>query len=801
MFVVSERVEAIDGILFARRSQKLDEETAILVHRIVHEDDGVRLAGFETNREAFFGRAGTRDAPMALCATEGLGGHVGAVLDPIMSLMAHVDLEPEGTVKLAFVTSVARSRTEALDLARKYGSMHAVHWAFVDAEQDAPRQLQRVGLDPHLLPTVFRFLSALVFGDPHLRAPLDVRSEAPASQQRLWGRGISGDVPIVLVRVGDPASELLREVLAAQRYLRASGISVDLVFLDERPSGYESEGAGMLRTLLVQEHVDPWIGRRGGVFPIVADQAQRGELLHLESAARVLLDTRHGSLRGSLDRVVLSPPGLPRFEPTLTAEPRERPLARPKLVMDNGIGGFTEDGREYVILLEPDQVTPAPWVNVLANEDFGCIVDESSFGPSWSLNSGENRLTPWRNDPVADTPSEALYLRDEETAAVWSPTPNPSGRGGHTLIRHGAGYTIYERESHGVVQQLTVFVPVDASLKVARLKLRNTLPRHRRLTATYYAEWVLGSRRELQRPYILSEFDRANECLLATCDWNAEFAGRVAFVAAQGKLHGFTADRTEFLGRHGDYGRPEALTRWGLSSQVDASMDPCAALQVHIELGPEQEKETSFILGQSASREEALALISRFRDVGAIEVAWQRVRAHWDTVLGAVEIKTPEPAMDVMLNRWLLYQTLSARIFGRTGFYQSSGAFGYRDQLQDVMALLHADSGIARAHIVEAARHQFEAGDVLHWWHPPSGRGVRTRCSDDLAWLPYVTAEYVSVTGDVGILDEEIPFLRADELKPGEHDRYGLYDDAPNTASLFEHCRRALERAGTGMTG
>jgi cyclic beta-1,2-glucan synthetase len=797
MFVVSEHLATIDGILFARRSQKLDEETAILVHRIVHDEAGVRLAGFETNREAFFGRAGSRDAPMALSADETLGGHVGAVLDPIMSLMARVDLKPEGTVRFAFVTSIGRSRTEALELARKYGSMHAVRWAFVDAEQDAPRQLRRLGVDPHLLPTIFRLLSAVVFVDPQLRAPLDVRKEERASQQRLWGRGISGDAPIVLVRVDDPASELIHEVLAAQRYLRASGISMDLVLVDEHPSGYDAEGAGRLRRLLVQEHVDAWIGRKGGVFPIVADQAERGELLHLESASRVLLDTRHGSLRASLERGVPSPPRLPHFEPTLTTTPGERPHPRPTLLMDNGIGGFTKDGREYAILLEPGQVTPAPWINVLANRDFGCIVDESSFGPSWSLNSGENRLTPWRNDPVADTPSEAVYLRDEETAAVWSPTPNPAGRGGHTLIRHGAGYTIYERESHGIVQQLTVFVPVDASLKVARITLRNTLSRHRRLTATYYAEWVLGSRRELQRPYILSEFDRAHECLLARCDWNVEFAGRVAFVAAHGKLHGFTSDRTEFLGRHGDYARPEALTRWGLSSQVDASTDPCGVLQVHVELEPGEEKEVSFILGQSSSREEALALVSRFRGTGEIETAWKRLGAYWDRILGTIEVKTPEPAMDVMLNRWLVYQTLSGRVFGRTGFYQSSGAFGFRDQLQDVMALVHADSGTARAHIVEAARHQFEAGDVLHWWHPPSGRGVRTRCSDDLAWLPYVTAEYVSMTGDVGILSEEIPFLRAEELKPGEHDRYGLYDDAEKPASLFEHCKRALERATT----
>jgi cyclic beta-1,2-glucan synthetase len=365
------------------------------------------------------------------------------------------------------------------------------------------------------------------------------------------------------------------------------------------------------------------------------------------------------------------------------------------------------------------------------------------------------------------------------------------------LVRHGAGYTVYEQESHGLVQEMTVFVPTDASLKIVRLKVRNTLPRHRRLTVTYYAEWVLGARRESQRPHIVSELVHSHSCLLATCDWNAEHAGRVAFVAARHAPHGFTADRTEFLGRAGDYARPEALGLWGLSGRVDLGADPCAALQVHLELRPGEETETHFLLGQGASRDDALSLVERFRDVGVVDAAMRKLHEHWDSVLGAVRVRTPEPSMDLLLNRWLLYQTLSSRVFGRTGFYQSSGAFGFRDQLQDVLALLHVAPGVARAHIVEASRHQFEEGDVLHWWHPPSGRGVRTRCSDDMAWLPYVTCEYVSATGDSSILDEVTPFLHAAPLAAGEHDRYAEYEASTVCAPLLEHCRRALDRAVT----
>jgi cyclic beta-1,2-glucan synthetase len=647
LFVESERLAELDALVFARRPRSAKDLPAVLVHRLVHEAAAVTPAGYETDRAAFHGRRGDWHAPAALVASRGaLRGHAGAVLDPIMSLMASVSLRPKRSVTLALVTTVGRSRHHAIALARRYGSMHAVRWAVRDAEQESPRRLQRTRLDPALLPTVQRLFSSLWFADPTLRVPSDLATPHPC-KQRLWGRGISGDDPIVLVRVTDPEAPILGETLAAQRYLRSCGVS------------------------------------------------------------------------------------------------------------------------------------------------------ESSLGATWSLNSGENRLTPWSNDPVLDTPSEALYLRDEETAAVWSPTPLPAGGDRETLVRHGAGYTVYETDCHGLEQTLTVFVPPDAAIKVVRLRIKNTLPRHRRLTATYYAEWVLGSRRDEQRPYIVSEYERTHACLLATCSWNAEYGDRVAFLVSMAAAHGFTTDRTEFLGRRGDHARPEALERWGLSGRVDPGVDPCAALQIHLELAPGEQLETHFVLGEAASRDDALALAARFKDRGAIDAAWAGLHVFWDDALDTVRVKTPEPAMDILLNRWLLYQSLSSRMFGRTGFYQPGGAFGYRDQLQDVLALVHAAPERARAQILTAAAHQFEDGDVLHWWHPPGSRGVRTRCADDMAWLPYVTADYVAATGDVAILDEPVAFLAGDPLRLGEHERYAEYATSARAAPVLEHCRRALERAVT----
>ncbi|MCE9572903.1 MAG: cellobiose phosphorylase [Deltaproteobacteria bacterium] len=797
LFVESEHLAELDAVAFARRPRAPSEAAGVVVHRLVREGAAVSFAGYETDRIAFQGRGGRPHLPAALAeATGPLRGRVGAVLDPVMSVMAQVELKAKGTVTLAFVTTVARTRPAAIELAHRYGTMHAVRWAFRDAALESPRRLARAKLDPALVPAIQRLFAAMWFADPNLRVVPDGLPPAAPCKQRLWGRGISGDDPIVLVRVHDPDAPLLRELLAAQRYLRWCGVRLDLVLIDAQTTGYDSDGSGTLRRVIAQHDDHEWIGRNGGLHVFAADQATEDERRHLEATARIVLDTRDGGLEAGLARVIPVAPRLPRFDTSPQADPASPPRPRPPLVLDNGSGGFSPDGREYVIALPAGGTTPAPWCNVIANETFGCLVSEASLGTTWSLNSGENKLTPWRNDPAIDLPSEVLYLRDEETAVVWSPTPRPAGHGAATTVRHGAGYTQYERADHGFAQTMTVFVPPDAPLKIVRLRLTNQLARHRRVTATYYAEWVLGPRPAAQRAFIASEHDRDSGSVLATTAWNAEFGGRVAFLAAGDKTHGFTTDRGEFLGARGDYARPEALERWGLSGSTAPGVDPCAALQIHLELAPGETRETHFVLGQAASRDEALALIAEYQHGAAIAAAWTRVGAFWDELLGDIRVATPEPAMDLLVNRWLLYQAVAARLFGRIGFYQAGGAFGYRDQLQDVLALLHAAPARARAQLLLAAAHQFEDGDVLHWWHPPAGRGVRTRCSDDLLWLPFVTAEYVAATGDLTILDAAVPFLAATPLRPDEHDRYDQFATGA-TAPLLEHCRRALERGAT----
>jgi cyclic beta-1,2-glucan synthetase len=478
-------------------------------------------------------------------------------------------------------------------------------------------------------------------------------------------------------------------------------------------------------------------------------------------------------------------------------------LERPRnLLFDNGLGGFSPDGCEYIIYLAHGQWALAPWINVIANPDFGFLVSSNGLGCTWAQNSGENRLTPWHNDPVSDPPSEAIYLRDEDTGQLWSPTPLPTRDDTPYLIRHGAGYSVFEHTSHGLDQILRVFAVPDEPVKIIQLKLENKTSHTRRINVTYYAEWVLGNTRDTTAQYIIPEFDSRRFALLARNPYNMEFSKNVAFLAATRELNWVTTDRGEFLGVQGSYTNPAALARVGLAANVQAGSDPCAAMQIMLWLAPGESKEVTFLLGEGADRAEAERLITHFQDVVHIHAAWEAVKPFWERHLGAVQVETPDQAMNILLNRWLLYETISCRLWGRTAFYQSSGAFGFRDQLQDVLAVLHSRPELARAQILNAAQRQFEAGDVLHWWHPPSGRGIRTRISDNLLWLPYVAAQYIQATGDTAILSEKTAFLSGEILKEDEEERYGQFLPTGQEGTLYEHCLRALHKGvTTGIHG
>ncbi len=810
LFIESEYLPNENALLFTRRPRSADEKPIVLIHAMIIEFGRKVTGEHETDRAKFLGRSQTLHTPLALQNSKShLSGTTGGTLDPIMSLGQEIDLKPHGKTRVTFLTLAAPSRAEALEKLSHYQSGQSIHRAFDDARAQSEHELLDLGLNAYAVENIQRLLSALLYPTGVLRAAPHVLAQNVKGQSDLWAFGVSGDFPILMTRIRDGESPLLVEALQAFTYWRSRHVTVNLVILNEEDTGYALDLHNTIVRQISRMGAADSLNQRNGIFILRADQLQPADKILFETVAGVILDEKNGTLAEHALRLTLQTTRLPQFtaslSPTVDPEPTASLTLPVDLLADNGLGGFSPDGKEYVIHLKSGQHTPHPWINVIANPQFGFLVSESGFGSTWAENSGENRLTPWRNDPVTDMPSEAIYLRDEETGLVWSPTLMPAGADTAHVIRHGAGYSIFESQSHGLNQNLKLFAAPDAPVKIVQLRLQNLWERPRRVTVTYYAEWVLGTTRDTQQAHIMPEFIPEQNALIATNHFNSEFGGRVAFLAASKYPHNITTDRTEFLGRMGSLRNPAALGRIGFESAVNAGLDPCAVIQLHVDLAPGASEEVFFLIGEGKDRDESLSLIGQIQSSAAalseskdeVEAIWQSVQQKWEEILNVVTVETPDTGMNLMLNRWMMYQTLACRLWGRTALYQSSGAFGFRDQLQDVMALLHTRPDISRAQILEAARHQFEEGDVLHWWNPPAGRGVRTRFSDDLLWLPYVTAEYVSATGDESILGESIPFLKGETLKPAEMERYAQFETAEKSFSLYEHCRRAIEKGAT----
>ncbi len=798
LFIETEFV-ATENALLAHRRQRAKEDQPIWgVHAVVAEGDILGAVQYETDRGRFLGRGHTAADPVAVMEERPLSNTVGAVLDPVFSLRRRVRIHPNETARVSFSTAVAGTREEAMTLADKYHDPSIFERESRLAWTKAQVEMSHLNIDAEEAHLFQRLAARVIYSDPSLRPRPHVLALNTRAQSSLWPYAISGDLPILLVRINKLEDlHMVRKILRGHEYLHFKGLKVDCVILNDHPGSYIQALQRELETLVRTGGLQALQDKPGGVFLRRADIMPEADRILLHAVARVVIVTERGPLEDQVERPSVEEPLPPPFVPRLPSQTYPEPtVALPELTFFNGLGGFHQGGREYMTVLGEDQWTPAPWANIIANEsDFGFQVTETGAGYTWSVNSRENRLTPWSNDAVCDPPGEIIYLRDEDTGTVWSTTPLPIREANPYTIRHGQGYTVFEHTSHGVSQELLQFVPLKGDVKISLLRLRNRTDRKRRLSITFFNELVLGFQRSTSAPYVITEIDTSSGGIFARNPFNNEFAERVAFIATSERVFSATCDRKEFIGRNGSPSRPAALRRVTLGGRDGAGLDPCAALQVTIELAPREAHELIFLLGESGSKEEAQKLISNFKQHAAVNEAFESVLSYWDRILGTVEIKTPDLAMDTMLNRWLLYQTLSCRVWARSAFYQSGGAFGFRDQLQDVMALVYSSPTIAREQIVRAAHHQFKEGDVQHWWHPPTGRGVRTRFSDDLIWLPYVTTFYINVTGDVSVLDDEAPFLEAPLLGPEDHESYMQPVVSPEVGSIFEHCVRALDRS------
>ena len=803
LFVETEFLPEVGVLLATRRRRTPDEPEVWAAHLAVVDGETVGEAEIETDRARFLGRGGSARSPLAVLDGRRLSNTTGAVLDPVFALRHRLRIAPGAVVSIAFWTMVAPTRQAVLDLADKHRDLAAFERAATLSWTQAQVQLRHVGIDQGEAALYQRLAGHLLYAAPTLRPSSDTILRGGGGREGLWAHGISGDLPILLLRISESEHlDLARQLLQAHDYWRMKQVAVDLVILNERSASYVQDLQIALETILRTSRSGPRIradaGASGKVFLLRTDMISAESRALLLAVARVVLVGQRGRLSDQLDRAPEASTGVHQAPPARRGVvASERQFATPlpgSLEFFNGLGGFADDGRDYVTILGPGQFTPAPWINVVANPHFGFQVATEGGGYSWSLNSSDNQITPWSNDPVSDRPGEVFYIRDEESGELWTPTALPIRLESETYVaRHGRGYSRFELGAYGISADLVQYVPLDDPIKISRLRLRNESGRTRTLSVSSYTEWVLGASRSAASPFVTTEIDAVSGAMFARNPHNPDFGSRVAFIDLKGRQTSWTGSRREFIGRNGTVERPAALaTPSPFSGTVGAGLDPCGVLGTRMEIPAGGEIEIVLFLGEERNEEAARALIARYRTTDLDQVR-SEVAAFWDGMLGRIQVATPDRTMDLMLNGWLLYQTLACRFWARSAFYQASGAYGFRDQLQDGMALTALSPALTREHLLRAAGHQFSEGDVQHWWLPQSGQGVRTRISDDRLWLAHAVAQFVDRVGEGSILDEKVAFLEGQKLGPEESENFFRPTVADESASLFEHCARALD--------
>ncbi len=824
LFIKTEFVREQKCLLALKRQRKAEQKPVWLLHTMtLDKDSSIGELQYETSRAKFIGRNRSLSDPAALDPDQPLSNSEGSVLDPVMSLRRRIKIEPGNTVKAVYTVAIAQSRKQALELADKYSDFRTSERTFELSWTRSQVESRYLGLEANETEFYLDLLPFLLYYNPLRREYSGYIFENKCSQRDLWPFGVSGDLPVILVEVnGNDDLDMVYWALKGHEFWRMKSLLTDLVILVNKKEGYSRPLNDQVRNAVASSHARDLLNRSGGVFIRNSSEMDQNQITLFYTVASLVVRDGIDELKRKVREIRKVPErsaaetsgsallfsGMPSDASAATQPKQDMPhrisvfhlIPDRKLNFFNGIGGFSEDGREYVIRLGKGMHTPAPWVNVISNRNFGFLVTECGGGYTWAENSREFKLTPWSNDPVTDSSGESFSVNDRNDNSSWSLTHADDEEAPYTVI-HGHGYSAFEHERNGLVHSLTLFAALDAPVKICLVSITNMTGEVHDLSVIYRIRPVLGVDDSQTSPYIVTWRDEGG-ILFAENKYTKDFCGRVAFLCTSMEGKSFTGDRQVFLGRRGSAGKPDVPLTEKLPDTTGAGLDPCAAVCGSVMLRPEEEIKAVFLLGSAPDVQKAHEYAEKFLTVASAEKELEKVRAFWLEKLEAIHIHTPDDSFDVMMNGWLLYQTIACRLWARSGYYQAGGAYGFRDQLQDCMAVLNTWPEMAKAQILLHASRQFREGDVQHWWHAEDGKGIRTRYSDDLLWLAFVTAEYIEKTGDYSILKEQVPFLEGPLLKEDEDEKYGEPWISEASSDLYGHCVLAIDRSlPTGAHG
>lgn len=818
LFNETEYVIGSNMIVGKRRPREENEKKRFVVHFVVCDGKMLKGIEFETDKKRFVGRGNTLANPAAMNSNLALSNKDGQSSDPVLSLRVAVSVGAGISSSVAFFTGYCETWDEILALHQKYTVSYKLGDIFELSRVDSELEMFYLNMTSHQINIIQDIIGAIFYPSNFFRTSGDIIKRNSKNQTGLWRFGISGDYPILLLRINNVEDiRAAKDVVMAYEFCKKNLIKVDLVMLNEQEYGYTDEVNSLLMGITSNLRMYDENPQKRSLFILQSHMMSIAEQDLLFIASRLVINAKTGFsywfTKEILADKLLAEKRLPpyfakrNYSRLLTEENQVEnfsnntnaiTIRRAHSEFYNNIGGFTNHGEEYEIRLNAGQKTPMPWINVIANEHFGFHISESGSGYSWSGNSRENKLTTWSNDPVMDPPSEVIYIRDDESGDYTTVTSSPINDGGAYAVSHGHGYSVFEHESIDIKQKMTVFAAQDDPVKIWSTTIKNTADRKREISMTLYVEWVLGVSRESTSPYLVTEMDRPANLMKVRNVYSANFGNIYAFVSSSEKIVSYSGNRAEFIGNRGTLQNPEGLREKEFTGTEGAGYDPCSAIMVKVTLDPNERKEIIFIMGQTnneASSPSMNSLVDKYCSLSYAKIELGNVKQSWKSILGQIKVETPDRALNLMINEWLLYQVISCRLRAKAAFYQCGGAVGFRDQLQDVMALLNVEPERARRQIVLCCSRQFIEGDVQHWWHQHTGQGVRTRISDDLLWLPYTTAMYVKNTGDYAILDEQADYLHAELLNPDESEKYFIPDTAQMPESVYLHCIKAIEKS------